>query len=304
MDIQRPPAAGLTAAAFGLMAAALVSVALPAGLRAQGHQDRQVYVSVVDANGEPVAGLTPTDFEVREDGAAREVLRVAPATGRMTIAVLIDDSQAATRAIPDIRKGLQSFVTALSKGNEISLITFGERPTILVDYTATLAQLTDGVNRLFARPGSGAYLLEAIVEASRGLKVRNAERPVIVAITTEGQEFSNDYYAQVLDALHQSHASLNALILTNHAAASDTTDEARNRQIVLARGTASTGGSRQFLLSETAITSQLDLLARQLTHEYRLVYARPDSLIPPTKLEVSVRRHGLTARATTLAGDR
>jgi len=304
MHIQRPRGTGLTAVVLGLVAAALVSVSRPAGLRAQGHQDRQVYVSVVDANGEPVTGLTPADFEVREDGVPREVLRVGPATGRMTIAVLIDDSQAATQAIPDIRKGLQSFVNALSKGNEISLITVGERPTILVDYTATLAQLTDGINRLFARPGSGAYLLESIVEASRGLKIRNPERPVIVAITTEGQEFSNDYYKQVLDTLHQSHAALNALILTNPRAANDTSDEARNRQIVLAEGTATTGGSRQFLLSETAITPQLDLLARQLTHQYRLVYARPDSLIPPTKLEVSARRRGLTARATTLAGDR
>jgi VWFA-related protein len=301
MRIRRPRGTGLTAVVFGLAAAALASLCRPAALGAQGSEPRQVYVSVVDANGEPVTGLTPADFLVREDGVSREVLRVGPATGRMTIAVLIDDSQAATRAISDLRKGLQSFTAALVKGNEVSLITFGDRPTILVDYTATEAQLTAGINRLFARPGAGAYLLEAIVEASRGLTLRHPERPVIVAITTEGDEFSNDYYQTVLDALHQSRASFSALILTN-TTTDPATDEARNRPIVLADGPATTGGSRQFLLSETAITPQLDLLARQLKHEYRLVYARPESLIPPTRLEVSVRRSGLTARATTLAG--
>jgi Ca-activated chloride channel family protein len=301
MRRRRPRETGLTAVIFGLAAAALTSLVLPAALDAQGSTERQVYVSVVDANGEPVAGLTPADFLVREDGVSREVLRAAPATGRMTIAVLIDDSQAATRAISDLRKGLQSFTTALVKGNEISLITFGDRPTILVDYTATLDQLTAGINRLFARPGAGSYLLEAIVEASKGLVRRNPERPVIVAITAEGEEFSNDYYAQVLDVLHRSRASFHALILTNNAS-DPTTEEARSRQVVLADGPATTGGSRQFLLSETAITPQLDLLARQLKHQYRLVYSRPESLIPPTKLDVSVRRSGLTARATTLAG--
>ncbi len=303
MFIRRPRQTGFTVLIFGLAAAGLTSLCLPAALGAQGSRERGVYVSVIDANGEPVTGLTPADFLVREDGVSREVLRVGSATEPMTIAVLVDDSQAATRAISDLRKGLQSFVTALVKGNEISIITFGERPTILVDYTATLDQLTAGINRLFARPGAGSYLLEAIVEASRGLVRRNPKRPVIVAITTEGQEFSNDYYQQVLDALHESRAAFHALILTSNAT-DETTDEARNRQVVLAQGPATTGGSRQFLLAETAITPQLDLLARQLKHQYRLVYSRPESLIPPTRLEVSVRRSGLTARATTLAGDR
>ena len=41
-------------------------------------QERVVYVSAVDRNGAPVLDLTAKDFIVREDGMAREVLRVAP----------------------------------------------------------------------------------------------------------------------------------------------------------------------------------------------------------------------------------
>lgn len=300
MATRSPRRAGVATALVGLAAA---GVAFGGPPDAQTRRERHVYVSVVDAQGEPVADLGADEFVVREDGLAREILRVGPATDPMDLAVLVDDSQAATRAIADLRKGLQRFVDELSKGNQIALITFGERPTILTDYTATPAQLTAGINRLFARPGTGSYLLEAIVEASRGLSRRKATRPVMVVVTTEGQEFSNDYHATVIRTLHESRTTLHALILT-YGVEEAATDEARNRNIVLADGPATTGGRRDYLLAESALTPKLEQLARELRSQYRLVYARPESLIPPKQLEVTVRRRGLTARATTVAGER
>ena len=301
MALRRPQRAGM-AAMIGVLAAA----ALTAGGRAEARQARehQVYVSVVDASGNPVTGLDIGEFVVREDGVAREVLRVGPATEPMDIAVLVDDSQAADRAIADLRKGLQSFVNAMVKGNQISLITFGERPTILVDYTTTPAQLEAGISRLFARPGTGAYLLEAIVEAARGLARRKATRPVMVVVTTEGREFSNDYHTKVLEALHGSGATLHALILSGRLGESVQSDENRNRNVVLADGPATTGGRRDFLLAESSITPKLEQVANELRHQYRLVYSRPESLIPPKTLAITVRRADLTARATTLPGER
>lgn len=301
MARRSPRRAGVTAAVTGVLAVA----ALATGLRAEVRQARehQVYVSVLDEGGDPVTGLGADEFVVREDGVAREVLRVGPATAAMDVAVLVDDSAAATRAIADLRKGLQAFAKEMVKGNQISLITFGERPTILVDYTTTPAQLEAGINRIFSRPGTGAYLLEAIVEAARGLARREPARPVMVVVTTEGQEFSNDYHAKVLEALHESRAIMYALVLSGRGD-SPQSDEIRNRNVVLADGPATSGGQRDFLLAESSITPKLEQVARQLKSQYRLVYSRPESLIPPRALAVTVRRPGLTALATTVPDER
>lgn len=295
-----PARPGWAAAFLGAATAtAIVFLSTWIGLGARQAAERRLYVSVVDEQGAPVTDLGVSDFNVREDGALREVLRVGRATDAMQIAVLIDDTQAATQAIPDERKALQAFVTALHDGNEIALLAFGERPSVLVDYTSALPKLTAGVNRLFARPGAGSYLLEAIMETTKGFRAREAKRPVIVALTTEGEEFSNDYYVAVIDALHRSRAQFHAIVRSLGDTAGATSEGVRNRNMVLADGTQTTGGRRDYILADSAFTPKVEQLAAELKNQYLLVYARPHTLIPPEQLEVTVTRPGLTARAAT-----
>src|SRR3954468_18092261 len=154
-------------------------------------RNRDIYVSAVDRQGAPVTGLTAADFVVKEDGAAREVLAAKPATEPMQIAVLIDDSSAASDATSFLREGLLAFLERMRGHAEIGLITVGERPTVLAAYTSDTEVLNDKVKRLFPRANSGAYLLDAISEASKALAKREAARPVILAITFEGTEYSN-----------------------------------------------------------------------------------------------------------------
>lgn len=270
---------------------------VPAPASAQA-QPQDLYVSVVDANGAPVSNLTASDFSVREDGVAREVLRIRPATAPMQIALLLDNSQAATPAMQLMRDGARAFVDALAGKGEIAIVTFGERPTIVVDYTTDTAKLKAGVDRLFARPGSGAYLLDALVNVSEGLQKREADRPVIVVVMTEGIEFSNQHYERVLDKIKASGAAMHVLAIGQPSAS--LSDEIRNRNQVISRGTSETGGRRNQLLATTAIEPRLKQLADELTHQYLVTYARPEALIPPSKIEVTVDKPGLTARARTV----
>jgi VWFA-related protein len=264
--------------------------------RSSDRRTRDVYVSVLDSSGKPVEGLTATDFVVREEGVAREVLKASPATDPITIALTVDDSQAATPYIQFLRDGLTNFVKRLDGKAEIAYSTVGERPTSVVEYTTSTAQLQKGINRLFAKPGGGAYLLEAFVELSRGLERKESARKAIVALTVEnGAEFSNLYYQNVLDALKRSGATLHVLAIGSPA--NSDTDEMRNRNMVIAEGTSLTGGRRDQILAESGISDRLVQVADELTKQYVVTYSRPETLIPPEKLDVSVSKPGLTVRA-------
>jgi VWFA-related protein len=288
--------AALALPALLALATVLVEPQAQTPKRTSESRNREVYVSVLDNSGKPVTGLTAADFVVREDNVAREVLSAGPATEPLTIALTVDDSQASTSAMQFIRDGLGRFFKRLDGKAQIAMSTFGERPTPVVEYTDSTAQLEKGIGRLFARSGAGAYLLEALVELSRGIERREAKRPTIVVIAVEnGTEFSNLYYAKVLEALKRSKATLHVLAIGTPSGS--TSDEMRNRNITIAEGTALTGGRRDQVLAESGLGDRMVQLADEMTNQYVVSYSRPETLIPPEKIEVSVSKSGLTVRA-------
>jgi hypothetical protein len=281
--------------------AALVVLTL-SPLGAQPNQ-RSMYVSVLNDVGAPVPNLGPSDFIVREDNVAREVLHVGPATEPMQIALLVDNSQSARPFIIDIRNALLEFVNtmgaptdAAGARNELAIIALADRPTTLTDFTVSRAQLLKGIDRIFSVPQAGTLLLEGIIDASKMLKKRDARRPVIVAITTDGPELSDRYYDLVLGPLKESGAAFHAI--TVGGLRGSLGEGARDRDVVLDRGTSESGGRRDTVLSSMALQPKFKELADELTHQYRVTYAHPQSLIPPERVTVSTPRAGLTARGT------
>jgi len=256
---------------------------------------REVYVSVQSRNDTPVTGLAPGDFVVREDGAPREVLKAERATAPVQIMLLVDDSAAADSAVSELRSGLNAFVEKMQGKGEIGLVTIGERPTSVTELTTSLETIKKGLSRIFARPGSGAYFLDAVSDIARGLQRREAARPIIVAVITEGVEFSNMDSTGVLDRLYSSRATLHVLSIgrPNDSMA----DEIRHRNIVVADGTARTGGRRDQVLTPSALPEKLRKLADEILNQYVVTYGVPDALIPPERLEVTVKQPGVTVRA-------
>ena len=288
-------------ASFLLAAGLWISTVVPPAAQ-RSARERSLYVSVVDQEGTPVPDLAPTDVIVKEDNLTREVLRVAPADEPMQIAVLVDTSAAASEQIAHIRQALPPFAEELTKPNaagrknEMAIVGIGERPTILSEYSTDPRQVKKGIDRIWSLQNSGMYLLDAIIEVTQGLKKREAPRPVIVAIATSGQEFSNRHHDQTIDPMKATGTAFYALSLGQPDTSLRT--ESRERAIVLDEGTRVTGGYQEQLLTAMSLQPKLKQLANQLTHQYRVTYARPESLIPPEKITVSAAKAGLVARGT------
>ena len=284
-------AALLTSAAL----AALVVTNTPA-THAQGSIERTWYVSAVDKRGVPVEDLGPDAFIVRENGARREILRISRAIDPIEVTVLIDNSTAATDEITHIRMALPKFISALAPANPVALVGLADRPTVLQPSTTDVKRLTARAEGLFALPGSGMTLLDAMVEVSDGITRREATRAAIVAIFTDGVEFTNRYSKDVVASLKSARVSVHLLTIGTFVPNEEHAD--RERNFFILQAPRATGGQQLSMLAPHALEANLERVARELTSQYKIVYARPDTLIPPDTVEFSSAREGVIVRAT------
>jgi hypothetical protein len=294
----RPILTLVVAGALGL------SVLVPVARGQDTARQRTLLVTAAGEDGMPLDTLAPEDVIVREDGVAREVLKVARSTEPVDITILVDNSIAATRALQDMRLGLEKFVATFAGPHPITLVTVADRPTVQVDSTTSKAPLLKGVTRLFAQPGAGATMNEAVIEASRAIGKRKPARAAIIMLTSFGPEFSDRGYQFALDALADSGATLHVLELQDTQRVDPSDPNVRDRNVVIDRGTTETGGTRELLLANLSISDALQKVGRAATTQFEVVYGRPETLIPARKVEVFSTRPTVKVRANTLRANR
>ena len=279
---------------------ALVSaIAVPTSLAAQT-TEQTFYVSVLDKDNQPVSGLSVADFIVKEDGVQREVLRAGRTADPIDLAIVVDDSQAVQPYLNDVRTALTSFVTKMAdeQSASVALIAMADRPTGLQDYTSSSVALRTAVTRIFPQPAAGTVFQDAINDTVKGLKARTNPRKAILVISTEGTDFSNVPYQRTLDVLTASGAALHVLLLTNRDGAVYRDELSRDRAYIVDHGTHATGGRRQELLSSMGLSGALDQVAADLASQYKVVFSRPGSLLPPKAVEIRVTRPNVSTRGT------
>jgi VWFA-related protein len=272
-------------------------------------QNRRVYVTAVDGTGAPVTDLTAADFTVKEGGKAREIVKAAPATGLLQVAILVDDNGTGI-----FRFAVGQFIQALLGRGEFAISTVTGQMLKLVDYTPNARALSEAIGKLTARPATndGGQLLDGISETAVDLDKRKAPRPVIVALTVGGEEHSTLPAHHVLDNLRQSGAALHVMAVVNTAlrsqarptTAAGLLGESMNLGEVLGDGPTQSGGRLDEIVAAAGISGGLQQLAESLKHQYVIEYSLPDGVKPSDKLSVTVKRKGVTLRAPTRIPDR
>lgn len=294
--------------------AAAVAVLATAGVVLAGslppQRLRTVHVTVASGNGAPIPGLAPADFEVKEDGKARTVVEAAPSTARLSIALLLDDRGA---DINEIRAALAAFVLRVQDQAELSLVSVVPTTTTVFDYTPDGPTMLEGIRRLVWRAGpAGGLILGAVADAADELRRRESARPAIVVVTFEGDEFKSHRRAEaVLASLERSRAALHvvavgrptmrrmnrARVESGDVQGDEWTIDENNRNAVLGEGPRLSGGRRHELAVATGLSRALDQVASDLINQYTVVYEGASGTAASRRLDVSVKRRGVTVRA-------
>lgn len=290
-----------------LVAATLAPGAAPtvAG-RAREATTRTVYVTVLDDDGQPVPGLTPADFRLREGGRDREIASVERATEPMRIAVMVEELLTPAGGV---RQGMFEFAKAMVTAGDISLVVVGLSNREAVPYTTDLGAIVSGINELpRSQPQRTGHVPEGVYQMARVFAKERPVRPVMVMISFDSQQASSEEPQNVLNALRDSNAQLHVVSIQTPQNATDVTGaaavmEASGRAQVLGDGPRQSGGRQWPINALTGVPKAMLAIANDLANQYRITYVLPDGVDASDRLNVSMNRRGLTLRAPTRIWD-
>lgn len=285
-----------------LLVLALVP-ALDAGVPAV--LDKSLFLSVVDAQGRPVADVRMGDILIREDGQDREIVAIKPASQPISVSVLIDTAQGrrVTDAygtpeeyVRDIRVATSTFARQLlskSPDASVMLMEFGQAAIPVVPFTSSLADFDKGVNRLAAKPGVGSVLLEAIAAANGDLARRPSTRRAIVTLNLEpSEEQSREEPKKIVEAFRKSGAQLWSLSIQRGGL------KTSKRDLVINDFAKATGGQRDFIVGISAAAGIMQRYADALAGQYEVVYKRPESNKTPQVIQVGTLLQNVKTHAS------
>jgi VWFA-related protein len=293
-----------------VLVAAVAALGLTTGVGARQTSQRTVYVTATTGKYVPVMDLAASDFVVKEDGKAREIVKAERATVPLHVALMLDNGGVAINAI---RQGSAELVKALQGNATFTVVTIGGRALTLVEFTDSVPTVFVGLGNLLARNTTTTDLLDGMLELSAEFQRRKAERPVIIAIATEGEEVSNTRAPVVLEALQKSGTRLYYIglgppvtqgsrpSLAGNRPDSGTDAETANRNTVLGTGPKNSGGRSEQVLQDTGLVPLMKQFADELLNQYAVTYATD---APQAKLNVETKRKGVTLRAPARVGAR
>lgn len=258
---------------------------------------RTLSVTVIDAKGAPVRGLTPEEVVVMENGVARAVTRLQPDERPLTLALLVDTSAPMGSLYRlQLVDPLVQFLGRLPSGSRFAVWTMGDRPQKLVSFTAEATEAARALRRVI--PTGGNTLLDALVEASEELNKEEGERTAVVVVTGSGIGFSNRDRRAVVDKLKGARTTVMAVQFDEtgdpevRGAGPDQVGRL-DYDYVLGTLTRDSGGLWERPLSAMGVDRALRRFTSEISGQYRLTY---DAIQKDAKIEVQVARTGAKVR--------
>ena len=223
-----------------------------------------VYVTVTDAHGAPVAGLKKENFRVQEDGNDQTVSVFNKESALpLSIALAIDTSLSTRHDLPLEQASAKRFAKALLRPVD-ALAVFGFSETVLQSnsYTADMRRIEEGIDHI--RLGAATALFDAVYFAARSLDRRQG-RKVMVLITDGGDTISKMSYKEAARAAEEAEALVYSIIVVPIEASAGRETGGEHALIQLSEDT----GGRYYYATSMA---QLDDAFRQISDELRTQY--------------------------------
>ena len=244
-----------------------------------------VFATVVDAHGAPVANLQKSDFQVLEDGIPQQIAVFDRESELPLSIVLAVDTSLSTRK--DIRLELDSarrFAHSILRPvDALALYQFSEYVDEVTPFTANLGEIDRGIERVHV--GAATALYDAIYLGSLTLEDRQG-RKVLVVITDGGDTASKVDYAEAVREAQQAEAIVYSIIVVPIEASAGRNTGGEHALIEISRAT---GGKYYYASSLPDLDSAFRQISDELRTQYLLAYYPKQRLADSDFRQIEVR---------------
>jgi Ca-activated chloride channel family protein len=230
-----------------------------------------VTVTVRDADGKLVTGLTRDDFEVFEDGDPQAITQFTRERVPVSVGVLLDMSDSMFgRPMEDAREAVNGFLfEQLDAQDEFFILAFNHRPHVMTTWTHTADVVRQALDSL--KPTGGTAVYDATLEALPLIARRNRERGALLIVSDGADTASTAGLKEVRFGMRRSQAFVYAIAI-------DTPTRAINRSVnpsTLREITDESGGRTEVVQGSAEIAAASARIADELNHQYVLGYTPP-----------------------------
>ena len=263
-----------------LIGVALALCIATSGVRAQ--QQIQLYASVADATGKPLATLEPTDLRVMEGGVEAKVVKVEPINFPVKVQLLLDNGVGlGGQNIQSLKDGVKGLIEALPDNLEVTIVTTAPQPRFLVRPTMDKAMMIEGLSRLAPDSGAGRFV-ESMNEATQRIEKDKSDHfPIIISqATSSGDANVRDRdVKQIFERIQKRPTTVHVVLL--NATAGSATGGANQTQVGLAV-TQATRGRYESIAVPTRLATLLPEFGKQIasshekqSHQFKITVERP-----------------------------
>ena len=253
-----------------------------------------VFVTVTDNHGAPIASLQRDDFAIREDGKEQKIAVFGKESAiPLSIVLAIDTSLSTRKDLSLELVSARKFVHAILRPvDALSLYQFSEIVNEVTPFTSDLPRIDRAIGRVHA--GAATALYDALYLGSQALEPRQG-RKVFVVITDGGDTMSKVDYKEAVRAAQEAEAILYSIIIVPIEASAGRDTGGEHALIQLSDDT---GGKYYYASS----IPQLDEAFRQISDELRTQYLL--AYYPSERLsESEFRRIQISVRGAPQAAD-
>ncbi len=234
-----------------------------------------IYASVLDANGQPVTGLTKHDFQISENGVPQTIVRFEAQTARpLDLALMMDTSGSEYSDLKFEAEAADQFIAKVVRpGDSLGFFEFDEDVTQIGRFTDNVKELQGDVRRIGL--GAGTSLYDAIVLGSRALsRLPGGRRRAIILVTDAGETTSVSKFDDARRSAIASGALLYSIIVNPVRNENGRNTGGEHALITI---TDSTGGAIFYLHDVRQISAMFNRIDRELRTQYLIgYYPHPD----------------------------